>query len=600
MRRIHVHEQHVFYRIFSGKAVITSDGYTILESLQAEHPIAQLIFKALKRCHTFTLDGCKFFLLLLDGLLIEISTALSQGKFCHSGTYLAQNRSALEAQGLLCARLSLRHLTSVIQQNITTEMERYCCKLYQTVLDKGQLSVRDVMVNVCKTALMSHYNPKVCDFLVSKLLAALPDQDLVSDKFITTLDTFVSKFYSLIVRIPDRPYSQCSVVDPLIMKCKFTVKCDSLGKDFIKAVVLRSGLDHLQAGEQGGETLVVKSCGQMTALLLQRRKVVQQFAESCVRFGINLILCTESVPSFAAEMFQRHGISVVAYAWSEEVELLEIITKKTPLVSLNDDIAVTNIIPIEGVSEVFIGGQRHLQFETALLQWKHLVLCAPTVGLCDQLAMVCQKALNAVKLCFSQPSVYSMDYRSTAGDLTDTKKKIQDNSDNSIKQTLYGNIAASDQQQLDRQLHNTNCSNVMIVPGGGTFEFILATKLQKFSKTCGDANVIATCNCLKNALLNVLKVLYKNTTIENDKVRGFIEVQIVLEEKFKSGCEVWGLNRRGCPTDMAGRGVFEPLQGKMHVVQCVLDLVDQLLRVDKVVSIKQIVNDSSDEEDVSD
>lgn len=585
--------------VFAGKAVITSDGFTIIECLQADHPVAQLVFEALKRCHAFTQDGCKLFLLYLDNILKGLNSTVSGGKFCPNGVNVGGSRSALERQGIVYAGVSVRKLSMIILQDFQTQMFAYSYSLYDRVLE--QYSLKQLLFSVCKTALMPHYSPKVCEFLSSKLLAAFPTYGNHTEcyMFFQTLSAFINAYYSVIIKIPDRPYHQCSVVEPLLIKGKFAVKSEDFGSEPIKAVLLRNGMDCFQTGEDAREVLSIKSSGQVTNILLHRRKTVQKFAEACQRQDVNLLLCTENVPGFALEILQRQKISVVAYVLSEEIDLLEMITGKVPLVSINDEILAHKVLPLSRVTELIIGGQKYLQLPVDSCQWKHLVLCAPTIGLCDQLAVMCHKALNAVKLCFepcvttNSQTLASSNRTSVSFSPTSIEKKVTDLCNNACKCTF-----GTDSEQPVVQTDSKLAHKMSIVPGGGSFEMHMSSLLKDYRTKQGDSNLAAMCSILEDTFKNVVNVLYRNTNI-TDKKRRFTEAMMVLEEKANSGSEVWGLDRRGIPRNLVERGVFEPLVCKMHILQCVLNLVDQLLRVDKVLSIRKLLADTDSEEDDS-
>lgn len=579
--------------------MITSDGFTIIECLQADHPVAQLIFEALKRCHAFTQDGCKLFLLYLDNILKGLNSAVSGGKFCPSGVNVGGSRAALERQGIVYAGVSVRKMSMVILQDLQTQMFAYSYNLYDRVLEKN--SLQQLLSGVCKTALMPHYNPKVCEFLSSKLLSAFPTYENHTEcyTFFETLSTFINAYYSVIIKIPDRSYHQCTVVEPLLMKGKFAVKCEDFRSEPIKAVFLRNGMDCLQSGEDAREILSIKSSGQVTNILLHRRKTVQKFAESCQKQGVNLLLCTENVPGFALEILQRQKISVVAYVLTEEIDLLEMVTGKVPLVSINDEILDHKVLPLSRVTELIIGGQKYLQVPVDSCHWKHLVLCAPTIGLCDQLAVMCHKALNAVKLCF-EPCFATNSHMLASSNRTSyvsfsptsIEKKVTDLCNNASKCTL-----GTDSEQPTVQTDSRLAHKMAIVPGGGSFEIHMSSLLKDYRTKQGDSNLAAMCNILEDTFKNVVNVLYRNTNV-TDKSR-FIEAMMVLEEKANSGSEVWGLDRRGIPRNLVERGVFEPLVCKMHILQCVLNLADQLLRTDRVLSIRKLPVDTDSEEDDS-
>jgi chaperonin GroEL (HSP60 family) len=304
-------------------------------------------------------------------------------------------------------------------------------------------------------------------------------------------------------------------------------------------------------------------------------------------------------------------VSVIANVLERDVEVLEMLTGKLSINTVKDTVNESNIISLNGISELIIGGKKYVQLKlgNSIYPIKHLIICAPTIGLCDQLAVNLQKGLNALKMCLNAGELENkmpyIRYSSSSehneregvenGSTDLTREDSNDFSDWEVKSDLeidkksgtdcsynnYGNMQHHSGPQIPSVTEQFN-----IVEGGGAFEILFHKLLQDFTTSCTDPNLSLMCEILEKTMISLVKTLYDNTSIQSESSRGFLVVKTILQEK-RNG-DLWGLNRRGIPGCMSEQGVIEPLMSKIHVLHCVLNLVEQLLGIDQIVSVRKL------------
>ncbi|KAH3772540.1 Bardet-Biedl syndrome 10 protein homolog isoform X2 [Dreissena polymorpha] len=600
---------HTLLTSQTGKAVVTSDGLTIIEALNVAHPLAQVIVKAIQSCMRQTQDGAKTFLLLLDNLIINIGHHIAKGCFSHSGLCSLSQPRVLQ-NGMLCARKAIGEFENDILPIIKSAVYKRCLDFREEVLQ--QIGMSEVLKRVCNATIMPHYSGRVSNFMSDLLvMSVLGGQEAVSYSNIR----FVSQYFQkLVVKVPNRGYSECTTVEPLLIRNKVKVAVSGINilvEKEIKALVLMSGVDLTTAsGDLNRETINIKH-GTLTSLLLHRRKSVQSFAGTCQRLKISLLLCSETVPNYAGEIFEKHGISVIAFVESDDIELLEMLTKKLALSSIYDEISDINVIELQKVSEMTIGGENYTQLLVpGLINWKHLIVCAPTVGLVDQATIVFSKALHALNMCFVDINTLNYDaehesvneratnpanHNLAENDVGITKSEDDEcvteldnveKSANFSKGDCFGKKILANDVEGDKL--GDNSSVILFIQGGGTFEVLMSVILQRLVSKCTDVNTAEVCKAMSDMFKDCVHTLHDCTAKQGHDTRRLNEIWSKLQKE--QSC---GLSRRGNPIDWTNSPVFEPIASKMHVFECVVGLIKQLLGLDGIVSVKKIYTKES-------
>lgn len=594
----------------TGKAVVTSDGFTILQTLEPSHPGAEFIIKSLKTCHQYTSDGCKTYLMYLASFLHHLVSAIKNGSFIHTSVTKHCPINELIKQAAINARKCIRKVSEVLLPVLHQQLLDHSCQLLSSLLTK--CTATNIMHNIVKTTLMPHYSPRLCEHFTELLMNSLPEPS-ACDVYSKTIQYMVQNFWSLVVKVTNRPYTESTIIPPLLIKCEFAVKCKTLvfgnlGEETccqVQALVLLGCFDGSDSTGDNNEIFIVTRAGQVLDILHHRRHVVDQFAKLCNKNGICIVLCSECVPVYALDIFREHDISVISFLLKEDINMLEQLSGKLSMCSIMDNIEKINLIELNGIEEMIIGGQRHVHLKIPGDNYniKHLVLCAPTIGLCDQLSLALYKGLNSLAMCFVANKLLPIYWVEEGNKMCTTRRKpdVQPigtsdkahNVINEITETLNDidlNIpGAMVGGRDDISCHNTKPINkipkcLYVTEGGGGFEIILSKMFKDIQTTTIEADLRHMCETVAVTMMDVVKKLYDSTQLTPNP-RGFLEAKTVLEEKVATGV-IWGLNKNGVPCDVADAGILEPLTMKLHVLQCVLSLVEQLLGIDNVVGVQ--------------
>ena len=588
----------------TGKAVVTCDGYTLLQSINATHPVSSIVTKAIDRCHSYSYDGCKTFIIYLSRFISLAEIDIISGKLLPHGSNLRGNMQVNEQQGKLYVSKCLRKIQTEVMPLVYYKVIEFC----QRACDKKR-SIHHTLKCVARTTLMPHFNPKLVDFLTD-CLGKLIDigEDLKNLR--NSLQFLIKNFSCMCIRSPSQPYDRSTIIPSYIIQREFTLECDSKKEPRpVNIVMITTAIDTYLDHTATHETIKISSGSQLNESLICRIKHVRCFVDSCTKLDINVVLCSEGVPQFALDIFRARGISVVHYVLKEDIRLLEALTSTLAVTSIND-LEKHNILTANSVRSISINGRNCVQVQVeSSFSLNQIILCAPTIGLCDQLYLIVQKAVKAMTLCLQSEDVLQYTNYSSEIPLNLCLSKVTDYQNDSHTSESEGDNfmvqkAASSSRYMDFGGKNSKAkenyldgytdgyTDCLVVPGGGGFEQLVAHYLKVHVASDTDSDIRNVCNLIGESIMHILNILYRNTSERSKDKHAHIEIHHQLMEKLNQNT-VLGLNRRGQPVDMLKAGfVVEPVITKIHTLNCVLALIEQLFRIDKIVSVRKHSSDS--------
>ena len=563
----------------TGKAVVTSDGYTILQSINASHPLASMMTKAIEGCHRYTYDGCKTFIIYLSRFLTSSEMEVVKGTFVQEGIHENGNRRTNECQAVLSMSGCVRKMIDEIMPSVYVEAIKHCKFNYQPVI-----SLNETLKCVAKTTLMPHFNPKLCHFLTDIIGDVFGDhEDIGSIR--ESLVFLLRNFDRVCIKIPDQSYDRSQTATSYIIQREFTLMCDAVKKSkSLTIALMKTTIYRTSAAEEPTETIKIKGSSQINDSLIGKIKTVTNFADHCLKLGINVIITSEGVPQFALDILRARGISVVHYVLKEDITVLESLTDTLAIADI-EDLDESHVIRAKQICPISVCGRKSVQLQVeSKIKVKNLILCAPTVGLCDQLYLIVQKAVKAIAFCLKVEDLSHYLIADCRLEDESDLKRSSEKDDHSSTDSI-----TSQTKCIGKNENNTkrvkNC--LLVVPGGGGFELLMSNILKKHGANIKDTNIRSVCFIISDMLIDVIRVLHTNTAESyKDKHAGMCTVEY-LQRKIREGL-LLGLDRRGEPTDLSKIGVLEPLVLKIHILNCVLSLLEQLLRVDQIVSVKSL------------
>ena len=595
----------------TGKAVVTSDGYTILQSIHADHPLASVVTKAVNSCHSYTYDGCKTFIIYLSRFLAISEKEILKGNFVPQGKSMSGCSRPNEQQSMLCISKCLRTVINEVMPNVYQQILNYC----RDHAVAGDQDIIECLKCVGKTTIMPHYNPKLCEFLTDLLGNLMGDShDLNSLKM--SLQFLLDDFNSLCIRSPNQPYDKSQISPSYIIQRDFALTCESLKQGSPANVLLvDTTIEKASTDQEPKETLRIKTGSQVNESLICKIKRVKSFADKCVKLNVHVVIISSGVPQFALDILRASGISIIHHVLKEDIIILGKISG-VMAVSDVEDIDVKDVLTAKSIQTVSVCGRSYVQLQIlSKFVIKHLILCAPTVGLCDQLFIVMQKAIKAISVCLkTKDTLQYIDCEKVLHEVSDGHTSVKGLKFSVEEQNnfRYGTAHTKPKQPKNDKfecatrvmnISNSNsahpgvktpgCAGVelLMIAGGGGFELILSNILKQLAAHEEDSGVAMVCHMISESLMYILNVLYRNTSESATDKHNYMQVEQHLRQKIGEGL-FWGLNRRGVPADMSKSGVLEPVLLKIHTLDCVLVLLEQLLRTDQIVSIRCKVPDN--------
>ncbi|KAK3589306.1 hypothetical protein CHS0354_026960 [Potamilus streckersoni] len=565
----------------SGRVIVTSDGRTMLDGLHVSHPIAKMIVQASNNCHQYTADGSKTFLLYLAKLCQTLDTYTHLGKLNVQLSFGDKSRSTSNQVSHSLLEVRKKQLPSVMRQIL-----RQSLIWMDNFKDK-----RQILRNVAVTTLSTHFSQNMSRFFADKLLHLLPETP--SEELLPSfIQDMVQKFSKVHIKVPNQPYSNSMVHKAFLLRRDFALQCHENSDGLIKILILCNTVDGVTTESEPSEVFQLHSENQIKDNAEHRRKSVEYFVRKCAECNIKVLICSEKVPDFAHSVFRDYTISVIHCVLKEDIEFLEHISNKCSIHYFTEDIHSQNIFTARKCETVLIGGQKfiHIALETET-PINHIIVCAPTEGLCDQTTLYLYQALKSFEKCFDIREII----HSFQLPLEQSMIKAGD-------MGLYIENDDASNKIPDKKFV-TKCPT-LVIPGGGVFETLVGIHFQNISKTTEGTSVSILSKIISESAFNIVRVLHQNThTVLSSEKRQYLEKSTEIINKIQKG-ELVGLNRRGGICDPLAKGIFEPLVSKVHVLSCVIETLYQLLRIDRIVSIRRTSdlalctssNDNSDDE----
>jgi chaperonin GroEL (HSP60 family) len=516
----------------TGQVIITSDGRAVLRKLHFSHPIAKLIIDSMTKTVNFTGDGSKTFILYLSQFIKQLDNFEHRRNCYGRNSYV----SALQK----------------IKQKITDELFPY---MQSKMPEMVQCFSAEILGKILKTCLSNFFPFRIVDHYVSLM------NDVICvdpHHFKEHIQNISDNFEQICVKIPNLPFAESKTMPGFIIRRKFAVYNKNSLTENLKFLICMFSVTGHPKNLETREIIKLKSEFAMIKFMDHHKLLLTSFVEMCLSNNVNLIICAEQVSDQALYLLESSGISVIHFVPEEDCQWLLANLKMSPCISILEKFESNMFYKANSCKPLIINGRQciHLDLKSVLQLPKMLLICAPTEGLCNQVSVNLQKSLKSLLVCFSSDHCDSL-----SEPIDDRKEKL-----------TIGKVA--------------------VVGGGGTFEFLASDFLLDLEVKFQDCECVnLMCKLLSEALLQLPKVLFQNNSPskEINLKRYFLS----LEEIGKSKCckKYLGFNRNGAVSDLFSDGILESVVMKIHVLLSVIELIQQMLRVDAVIGVKRIIQD---------
>ncbi|XP_046550644.1 Bardet-Biedl syndrome 10 protein homolog [Haliotis rubra] len=543
----------------TGMVLVTSDGMCILHSLHLCHPVATVVVKAIQKHHLMTRDGTKTFSLYLSQAVTDLDKTLNCSLSTdHIGTSVDQFCYTTAQHLIRIERDVLPQIWRELSQNSTVKHV------------EGNLPLIKLR-SVINTCLASHLTKHTRHVLLELVLSSLgaSESGIFTDISIGVLKrqvTFmIDNFDFLHFKLPKQLCETSSFLPGFLLRQDFLVKHPRLGEnEDIKFLMLSCSVEG-SSNENPDEVVFLKDKEAAYTALSYRVTRASKYLTDLKQKDVSLILCSETVPQFARSLCRDLGISVISCVEQEDIHFIERITGVQAATSISGSVDSMQTGQLSSCDRIVLGTQRvaHLQFAKTktFISPRTIVIAAPTDGLVDQFRTAVYKSYKSVQMCFAF--------------------QVTCNTDDSLGENCY-------QEKPEDLTTSSDSGEFCVIGGGGFFELRTAGMLKKLSNNFTDVKIGHGCQVLHDCLLSVPRHLHKQLSPDHGtKGRDYLEKLQQLWATIEEG-GVAGLDRKGRICKPVDVGILEPLASKVLTLTSVVQLLQQLLRIDAVVSVQKL------------
>ncbi|OWF54536.1 Bardet-Biedl syndrome 10 protein homolog [Mizuhopecten yessoensis] len=567
----------------TGHLVVTNDGLTILESLHLSHPIAKLIVQSLSKTVHFTGDGSKTFILWLAKCVSDMEEEISLNSAQRMAT------SGLCCSGESKCRLQIsRGLKTILPELLKGIVEYVWDRSAVCRCRKRKNQVISCSRRIIHTVFRPHFPQNVSNTFTDLLCKIVQFENNSDIK--TFLQFFIDNIETLCIKVPNQPYTSSTLIESFVIQREFTVYCPQTLKGNVKFVLLRCLIGQLNTEKENNEKIRLTSSQVIGQFLQNQKKLVKDFICVCKQHEVTLVLSTEKVPDFIQAIFQASAISLVHFVLDEEAEFLETSLKIQPITNLFDCIEEQNIGLSKQCNALTIASRRCVHLN--LPELPHMLLvCGLSDGLCKQVLLASIKALKTL-----------LHYHQTE-DLISIVTQGETTSQTGLTKVNHLCAADATEEKWEHSSDNkekvetatTGCVSLCVcrncVPGNGGFEFMAAKYCQERAKEMrtADVGLSTLLQIISKTLLIVPQTLHENSCGSQRDMVNFIAKQKSVFEKLDQ-MEKCGLKKDILTPvfDHNAEESLEPLSSKVHMFSTVIELLQQIVRVDSVVGVKSI------------
>ena len=625
----------------TGKLMITSNGRATLQSLHMAHPCGQLLVKGSVSLHQVCGDCSKSYIFIIGAALRYINEQLGED---------SQNRtSRIDPKS---SRLELSHAFSHLKNCILPKFIVPCLLNLAsvTLLSKDNTEkLCEVYYNIIWTTLQGQFNQETRQFLTNLLCRLIVQETQDISKLPSVLQGIIDDFSFIVVDSPGRAILNSSLLNGVVIQRDFMpLAAPSRPLHNVRFCLIGYPLETPIPSEMGEAVMEIRNEEKLRHSLSWKGRYLKTIFERLAHRQVQLILITDTVSELAAQMCRQLNISFVHAVPEEDIERLARMSSINVLhdpCDIYDD--TSNIIgQCDVVRTINCGGHKYVYMEgvpsykpnkdqTVSGKYQEMttgtvLLCAPTLGICDHVASALLCSLKAVLMAFKPLQVIELD--SLATHTTRASYPFACSTDKTKS-------SSTDCDQIDRTSTNIPCKTdiscrvqdsnsglttenppgmkssstidaALTVPGGGAFE-ICARQLLLLAALANRerAALAVACRTLAEAVLSVPLKLAQNSYAPTAKKLSTVQIlQLINNTDNHVGnspligdlggsappsggvSPLVGLDGRGGVGRLTDATIVEPLVSKVLMLYHVVELLSQLLRLDGVVPVQRIPN----------
>jgi len=544
----------------TGQVLTTNVGCTILRCMDIGHPVGTTIVNSIANHHNYTGDGSKTFVLYLTSILGSIASFAEEKSSSHE----SEQRNSLA--------YAVHYIRSHVFSNVLLPaLHRNCCMMDVTE-DKN--ATMTVMCNVVKSHLCGKYTETIrihlSHLLVNFLCSGITDFQTLSAE----INMCIDNFNLLCIDVDCMPPLSSCIYDGIVIQRDFLsyrqsqVECRQA-----RFILLHSSFNKSGGNSEVSSTFEAKDMPSLNNTFLWKSQCSTALASWLHKNNVNLILSTGYVDDHLQTLCAKASILMVQFVDKEDIERLTTLYHISAVEFMSDlfEVEADNFIGCSNVCEAKVFGQK-----------RFVCLKFPYDSCSSTQSDPVEGSHAAEKLCLKRQLVI-------CGMSSGACQQIRLDLLNSLK-TL--------RLLLDSKWLNTktsHCSAVHIT-GGGSFELICYSALQDFMKQNAlqlGIFVTACCEALCAALMAVPLRLLHNS------FQPRLATMLYIKESIRSSpARIHGFDGSTGHQLQVDTTIIEPLLSKIVVIEHVLELTEQLLRINSLLHVRNLAPKSSSEDEI--
>lgn len=597
--------QLVMYTTSTGKVLLTSDGSSILGALHVSHPIGRWLIDRIVTFGHHTGDHTKSFLLLARNILDEISHELS---------------SSLNGLSLRCETVQREQVIQLVKALGVVVQEILPQKILPALMAKSQCfsaldlkAINTLGENLIHTYLHGRISFKQASFMSKLLWKFINGYAGSSEASVSSLrDAAIAlkdNFCVASIEAVGLPIESSNIKEGIILSRCF-VKDLNKRKDGEESRVIIFGFDPSKTALESNATISARTVEALVYNMQHTRLQMKRIVNLLQDENISVVLFSESVSATFLSLLDHASITVIQAVPMEELQRLSHVASINILYEIPRELDASCTVMVEEVKEVTLGNHRysHIVIRSGPGEG-HLVLCAPSEGMCRVLFQTALGAIRCVKVWLDADddiiarSVGSKDQSQTVplevepSEISCMKHEQSKPSKLQPSQSVCNaSIAVCGKE--------TAVQTGYLISGGGAAEFIARNILtQSLPAYKDDYYQYATIKIICNALLCIPRTIYQNSFAAQSKdSRSFIKIVDDIQRRCGSQTsEAWGIDgKTGEACCMFNRGVVEVLTGRYLLWCNVIETLIELLNMDMIIPVQRILKDAESEDEDDD
>ncbi|RDD43552.1 T-complex protein 1 subunit gamma [Trichoplax sp. H2] len=526
----------VLIDVMSTNVVATNHGSTIINSLQISHPVGQLITNSVKKFYDKTGDGSTSFVLIMASMMRQILR--------HAESEDTNNKWRSDhKETIIKLSRAFRKVNIDLDQYFTPILH----KMATCLTDFNKNSVIVSLNGIITTAM----NGKFGSLAVEKLTKITVELILrhacnlsTCEALNKTINKLVDEFYLIVTEIPQIPLSESCILNGILLRYNSKGVNDkliaALSNQKYPSLIRKFTFKLDQSIRQGEHTsLSFSRSSQVDGAVEYQQSRIRRFLSKLQDENVKLIISTESVTDVAVYLCNRAGIIILANVAEEEANRIGYYCNLGIIYEVDmEETLISKFTGITSCQFITKSTQRYIQFIPQLAESNrmyHLLLCGLAKELCHQYRAAIHNSLKCVLMWLDPP-------------------------------------------------YCLRTYQPCTVPGGGATEFALARALKVLpSNDSYDPVYRSACQILSESLLAIPRTLYNNST--NSTAGGFIRILKEIDSESSAlGSRNWkGINPYTGHL-VSSHNVIEPMYIRYYSVRQCLQVITQILKIDKVIS----------------